>query len=64
MSVWNQFCYRDQSTWPEHGQEIIVDFDHASLEELGFEIKAYRAEFIVFDSNGRATPGLEEDHGQ
>jgi len=63
MSSWKKFDYADQETWPENGQEIIVDFYHDALSENGFEVKAYRAEFIVFDNGGRATPGLEEDYG-
>ena len=47
QNKWVKFDYRDKSTWPENGDNVIVTIDPDFLEEIGCENKTYFADFNV-----------------
>jgi hypothetical protein len=49
QSKWVEFDYKDQSTWPEHGDSVLVLIDKRFLEVIGAEEKAYFADFMTKD---------------
>jgi hypothetical protein len=50
QSKWVEFDYKDQSTWPEHGDSVLVLIDKVFLKEIGALEKAYFADFMSKDS--------------
>jgi hypothetical protein len=49
QSKWVRFDYKDQSTWPEHGDSVLVLIDKGFLKEIGALEKAYFADFMTKD---------------
>jgi glycerophosphoryl diester phosphodiesterase len=47
QSKWVKFDCKDPSTWPEHGDSVLVLLDKRFLKEIGEDGKAYFADFSM-----------------